>query len=67
MYFHDGHYFRRVSSHWERCGDWKEGHWKTVEVDRVPSPLVKHYAKKKEKHGQGKAKGHGHGPAKHED
>jgi hypothetical protein len=58
VYFHDGHYFRRVRSHWERCGDWKKGKWKAVEVSRVPGPLVKHYAAK------GKGKRKGHGPAK---
>ena len=67
VYFHDGHYFRRVSSHWERCGDWKKAHWKNVDAARVPDPLLKHYAKKGPKHGKGKAKGKGHGPAKHGD
>jgi hypothetical protein len=67
VYFHDGHYFRLVSSHWERCRNWEKGHWKTVDVAMVPDPLAKHYAKKGSKHGKGKAKGHGNGPAKHDD
>jgi len=67
VYFHDGHYFRRVSSHWERCRDWKKAHWKTVDATGVPGPLTKHYAKKHKNHAKGNAKGHGHGPAKHED
>jgi hypothetical protein len=68
VYFHDGHYFRYVSSHWERCGDWKKGNWKAVEVGRVPGPLVKHYAAKGPKGGKGKGKGKGKGgPAKHWD
>jgi hypothetical protein len=68
VYFHDGHYFRRVSSHWERCGNWKKGNWKSVEVGRVPGPLVKHYAAKGPKPGKGKGKGKGKGgPAKHWD
>lgn len=66
VYFHDGHYFRRVSSRWERCRDWKKGKWKGVEVARVPEPLVKHYAAKGPKPGKGKGKGKG-GPAKHWD
>ena len=67
VYFDDGHYFRRVRSQWERCGDWKQGHWKNVDVDRVPGPLVEHYAKKDKKHAKRDAKEHGHDPAKHED
>jgi hypothetical protein len=68
VYFHDGHYFRYVSSHWERCGDWKKGNWKVVDVGRVPGPLVKHYAAKGPKGVKGKGKGKGKGgPAKHWD
>lgn len=68
VYFHDGHYFRRVSSHWERCGDWKKGKWKAVEAGKVPGPLAKHYAAKGPKPGKGKGKGKGKGgPAKHWD
>jgi hypothetical protein len=68
VYFHDGHYFRRVRSHWERCGDWKKGKWKAVEVGKVPGPLVEHYAAKGPKPGKGKGKGRGKGgPAKHWD
>jgi len=64
-FFDDGHYFRRVGSRWERCGSWKKGNWKTVEVAVVPVSLARHYRGKGPKHG--KAKGHGHGPAKHDD
>src|SRR5262245_42462850 len=64
VYFFDDHYFRHVSSGWERCGDWKKGHWKSVDAGRVPDPLVKHYAAKA-KHGKGKGKKGG--PAKHWD
>ena len=68
VYFHDGHYFRRVSRHWERCKDWKKGKWKSVEVAMVPEPLVKHYAKggpPGKAKGKGKSKGKGPGgPAK---
>ena len=62
VYFDDGHYFRRVSSHWERCRNFETAHWKTVDVAYVPVPLAEHYAKHS-KHGKGK----GHGPAKHDD
>lgn len=64
-FFHDGRYYRRVASHWERCGSWKKGNWKPVEVALVPVPLVKHYQAKGPKHG--KAKGRGHGSAGHDD
>jgi hypothetical protein len=64
-FFHDGHYYRRVASRWERCGSWKKGDWMPVEVALVPVPLVAHYQGKDPRHG--KAKGHGHGPAKHAD
>ncbi len=67
VYFHDGHYFRRVDARWERCGNWKKGNWKTVAVDVVPVRLAKHYKAKGPKHGNAKGKGKGHGPAKHDD
>jgi hypothetical protein len=63
VYFYDDHYFRVVSSHWERCRDWEKARWKSVDVAVVPVPLAKHYAEKE----HGKGHGHGHGPAKHED
>jgi hypothetical protein len=62
-YFSDGHYFRRAGSHWERCGNWKKGKWKSIELAMVPTPLARHYHAKGPKRG----KGHGHGPAKHAD
>jgi hypothetical protein len=62
VYFHDGHYFRRAHSRWERCRDWKQAKWKIVEVGRVPGPLAEHYAAKG-KPGKGKGRGKG-GPAK---
>jgi len=64
-FFHDGHYYRRVASRWERCGSWKKGDWMRVEVGVVPVTLASHYKVKGPK--QGKAKGHGPGPAKHDD
>jgi hypothetical protein len=64
IYFHDGHYLRRAHSSWERCGDWKKGRWKPVDVRHVPGPLVKHYAAKGPKHGKGKDKGKGKGKGK---
>ena len=67
VYFDDGHYFRYVSTHWERCGNLKKAHWKSVDVDRVPGRLAQHYAKKGGKYGAAKGKGKGHGPAKHDD
>ena len=67
-FFSDGHYFRRVDSRWERCGSWKKGHWKAVDVAVVPVPLARHYRSKGPKHGKAKGHGHGHGgPAKHDD
>jgi hypothetical protein len=62
-YFHDGWYFRRVGTRWERCKSWKQARWKVVEVDVVPVALVKYHAPRKAKHG----KGRGHGPARHAD
>jgi hypothetical protein len=70
VYFHDGHYFRRAGSHWERCKDWKKAKWKGIDVAQVPRPLVKHYAAKGKKHGKGQGHGKGKGrggPAKHWD
>jgi hypothetical protein len=58
IYFHDGHYFRPASSHWERCNDWKKRRWKTVDVTLVPVALVRHYG------GPGPGKGRGRGPGK---
>lgn len=60
-FYSDGHYFRRVGSHWERCGSWKKGKWKAVEVALVPLPLARHYHAKHPKPGKG------HVPAKHAD
>lgn len=64
-FFYDGRYFRRVASHWERCGSWKKADWKRVEAAAVPASLASHYRAKGPKHG--KARGHGHGPAKRGD
>jgi hypothetical protein len=61
-FFHDGRYYRRAGSGWERCSSWKKAHWKRVEVVGVPVALAKHYQVKKHKVGK---HGHGHGPAKH--
>jgi hypothetical protein len=63
-FFHDGHYYRRLASRWDRCGNWKKGNWKPIELARVPAPLVKHYQAKGPKAGPGKGKGKGRGPAK---
>ena len=63
VYFFDDHYFRRVSSHWERCRNFEKAHWKIVDVAYVPAPLMEHYAKHPKHHGKGK----GNGPAKHDD
>jgi hypothetical protein len=65
-FYSDGHYFRRVGPRWERCGSWKKGNWKVVEVDVVPVQLARHYRGKGQKHGKGHGHGHG-GPAKHDD
>ncbi len=65
VFFHDGHYFRRAGSHWERCGDWRKARWKRVDAHVVPGGLVKHYEPKGPKHGKGHGKKKGHGPAKH--
>jgi hypothetical protein len=65
LYFHSGHYFRLAGSHWERCGDWRKGHWKRVDTHSVPKGLVKQYKQKGPKHGKGHGKKKGHGPAKH--
>jgi hypothetical protein len=67
VYFHGDHYYRRAGSHWERCGDWRKGHWKRVDLHAVPGGLVKHHAPKGRKHGKGHGHGKkkGHGPAKH--
>jgi hypothetical protein len=62
-FFLDGRYYRRIGPRWERCGDWKKGRWKTVEVALVPVPLVRHYERKRSKHGKGK----GHAPARDDD
>jgi hypothetical protein len=61
-FFHDGFYYRRLGSRWDRCGSWKKGNWKPVELALVPPPLVKHYKAKGSKPGKGK--GQGRGPAK---
>ena len=65
-FFHEGYYFRRASSRWERCRSWKKADWTVVAVEIVPVQLAKHYKGKGPKHG--KAKGHSKGgPAKHDD
>jgi hypothetical protein len=72
LYFYGEHYFRFVTAHWERCGDWRKPHWTTVDVALVPPGLVERYTTEGPGHGKGKGKargqkkGHdeGHGPAK---
>ena len=61
IYFEDGHYFRRMHSHWERCRDFEKARWQEIDVAEVPTPLAAHYAKK------GKGHAYGHGAAKHDD
>lgn len=68
VYFYDDHYFRVVSSRWERCRDWEKARWKTVDVAVVPVPVVQYYTEKHGKgKGHGKGHGHGHGAAKHDE
>jgi hypothetical protein len=52
VYFHGGHYYRRVSSGWQRCADWRKRRWQPVAVAVVPVPLVKHYEASPPRHGR---------------
>lgn len=44
VYFHDGAFFRRAGSRWDRCSDWKRRNWRPVDIALVPVPLARHYA-----------------------
>lgn len=64
LYFHGSHYLRHVDARWERCRDWRQPTWKPVDVQHVPSGLVRHYADGDGKPGKGRGRGHGRGPGK---